>query len=102
MKPIDKGTTWIWTLKFWDDAAKTEAKNVSSYAFALNVRTTAGVSVLALDNDDFAIITTNERRVTLSNVTTDGLTAGTHLYEFTATLSGVTELWKEGTITIEE
>lgn len=102
MKPIDKGSTWVWTLKFYSDAAKTTPLNVSAYTFNFNVRTTAGASVLALTNTDFAVVTTNERKVTLSNTATAALTSGTHLYEFTATTGGVVETWDQGTITIEE
>jgi hypothetical protein len=103
MKPIDKGTTWVWEMKFYSDAAKTVPLDVSAHLFAWVVKSSSGATVITKADAAFTQVASNHRKLTLSNTDTAGLTAGIHAWELNVTLPDATvELWQQDYITIEE
>lgn len=103
MKPIDKGATWVWEMKFWQDQAKTIPMDVSGHSFAWVVTSSTGATVITKADVDFVEMATNHRKLTLSNTDTAGYTAGIHSFELNVTLPDATvEVWRQGFITIEQ
>ena len=100
--PIRKGTTWNWELRFWTDADKTVAKDVSAHTFSCLFKDKAGTTKITLNDAAFAETATNIRSVELSNTATSGYTAEELKYELMVTLpGGDVELWQEGHVNIE-
>jgi hypothetical protein len=102
MKPIDKGTTWVWEMKFYQDAAKTIPLDVSAHAFAWTVKASNGSTVVTKNDAAFVEVSTNHRKLTISNTETATLTEGIHSWELNVTLPDTTvELWQQDYVTIE-
>ena len=101
--PIRKGTTWNWELRFWNDAAKTSAKDVSGHSFAFTAKDKTDATIITLNNAAFVEqASTNIRKATISNSTTSGYTAQELKYELLVTLpGGDIELWAEGYLNVE-
>ena len=103
MKDINKGSTWVWEMKFYSDDAKTVPLDVSGHSFAWVVTSSTGATVISKTNSDFVQQATNHRKLTLSNTSTAGLTAGIHSFELNVTLPDTTvETWQKGYITIAQ
>jgi hypothetical protein len=101
LKPIKKGSTYTWRLKFWQDTAKTIPLDVSLHSFAFTATNTAGATVITLDNTDFVENSTQERQVILSSTDTNGYAVGELYYQLDVTLpSTYVEEWMNGYINV--
>ena len=100
---IDKGSTWVWEQKFWQDAAKTIPLDVSGHSFSWVVKSISGATVINLTNADFVDQAINHVKVIIPAATTANYTAGIHSFELNVTTPTATiERWQQGFITIEE
>jgi hypothetical protein len=101
LKPIKKGATYIWRLKFWQDSAKTIPLDISQHNFSLVATNSAGTTVITLTNTSFVEMSTQERKVTIPAATTNGYAAGEVYYQLDVTLPDTTvEEWMNGYINI--
>lgn len=101
LKPIKKGNTWVWRLKFWQDSAKTLPLDVSGHSFAFTATNSAGVTVISLNNASFVEQSTQERKVTISAATTAGYSVGELYYQLDVTLPDATvEEWMHGYVNV--
>jgi hypothetical protein len=100
LMPIKKGDTYALPLSFWEDSCETTAKDVSTYSFKLMAKNSAGTTIFTWNNADFVQISTNERTVTLSAVTTAGYTAGEFNYELQVTIGSAVYTWMQGFVQV--
>lgn len=100
LKPIRKGDTWKWDLKFYSDKDKTIPLDVSAYTFKV-IGKISGTTIFTWSNADFVQISVSEREITLSKTTTAGYTAGDVEYDFQVEDGSISETWFQGYVTIE-
>lgn len=91
LKPIKKGSTYSFTLKLWNDAAKTDAVDISGYEFTLVAKDAAGTTVINLSDTAFIETSATVRTVTLSDTVTAAYPAGELYYQVDATLPDTTK-----------
>lgn len=99
LKPIRKGDTWKWSLKFYSDKEKTTPLDVSTYDFKVIGKIGASTIFTWVDAD-FTVISNSEREITLSKTTTAGYTLGDVEYDFQVDDGTVSETWFQGYVTI--
>lgn len=102
LKDITQGSTYIWRLEFYSDAACTSALDVSGHSFSMIAEDSTGANVITLADAAFVQTSTSIRTVTLSAATTAGYTAGSLKYQVEVTLPDATiEKWMSGYITVK-
>lgn len=102
MKPIRRGDTYSFDLKFWEDADKTTSINVSAYTFKLMAKNAAGVTQFTWNNSDFVVGDTNQRTVTLSAVTTATYAVGEYSYDLQVVNPTGTYTYMVGFVAVKE
>lgn len=100
LKPIRKGDTWSFNLKFYEDSCETTAINVSAWTFKLMAKNSAGSTQFTWDNGIFIVGATNERTVTLSSVTTATYIVGEYAYDLQVTNPSGTFTYMEGYVQV--
>jgi hypothetical protein len=101
LKPIKKGNTYVWRLKFWQDSAKTLPLDVSGHTFSFTATNAAGATVISLNDASFVEQSIQERKVTLSAATTAGYAVGELYYQLDITLpDNSVEEWMNGYINV--
>lgn len=103
LRRIKKGDTYVWELKFWQDADKTIPMDVTGHSFAFSGVNVAGTTVITLNNAAFVEqAAVNHRKVTLPAGTTTTYAVGELRYQLDVTLPDSTvETWMEGYVNIE-
>lgn len=99
LKPIRKGDTYIWDLKFYSDKDKTIPLDVSTYSFKV-IGKINGTTVFTWSNSDFTQISVSERKLTLSKTTTAAYTLGDAEFDFQVDDGSISETWFVGYVTI--
>lgn len=99
LKPIRKGDTWKWNLKFYSDKEKTTPLDVSTYDFKV-IGKLNGSTVFTWNDADFVQISVSERELTLNKTTTAGYTVGDIEYDFQVDDGSISETWYQGYVTI--
>ena len=102
MKPIRKGDTYSWDLKFWEDSCNSTPINVSAYTFKLMAKNSAGTTQFTWTNADFVVGDTNQRTVTLTAVTTATYAVGEFNYDLQVTNPSGTYTYMYGFVAVED
>ena len=100
LKPIRKGDSWSFNLKFYEDSCETTAIDVSAWTFKLMAKNSAGVTQFTWVNADFVVGATNERTVTLSSVATAAYAVGEFAYDLQVTNPSGTFTYMEGYVQV--